>query len=78
MTRKTLLEELVKLSAAERLLLAQDLWDTVAADPEAVTLSPAQQQELARRFADLKDRIERGEAAGSAWSDVKTRIRRGA
>jgi putative addiction module component (TIGR02574 family) len=31
---KSLLAELLKLSPAERIQLAQDLWDSVAASPE--------------------------------------------
>ena len=47
------LSELFKLSAAERVQLAQDLWDSVAAEPaQAPFLSQSQMDEIDRRLAD--------------------------
>ena len=41
-----------KLSLEERIRLAQDLWDSVAADPEfEARLSPAEAAEIDRRMA---------------------------
>lgn len=41
-----------KLSLDERIRLAQDLWDSVAADPEfQVRVSPAEAAEIDRRIA---------------------------
>lgn len=77
MTRKTLLEELESLSAAERILLAQDLWDSVAADPEAWELTPAQRRELTRRLRAFRDRRGKGPAGGATWKQVRSRIQRG-
>jgi len=78
MTRKTLLEGLVELSAAERIMLAQDLWDSVASDPDAWELTAAQKRELARRLKSMRARVSDGEASGSSWKQVKSRIRRSA
>jgi putative addiction module component (TIGR02574 family) len=59
------------LSPAEKLLLVQDLWDDLAATPEAVPVHDWQKQELARRKANLlKD-----PASGLAWEEVKRRVR---
>jgi putative addiction module component (TIGR02574 family) len=58
------------LSAAERILLAEDLWDSVTADQDAPPLSPAQQQELQRRL----DAANRGETTYFSWLDVKRRL----
>ena len=45
------LAELRKLSVAERIQLAEDLWDSIALDPAAVPgLTDAQRQELQRRL----------------------------
>jgi putative addiction module component (TIGR02574 family) len=60
------------LSPAERILLAEDLWDSVAAEQDVPPLTPEQQEELERRLA-LADR---GEMAYSPWQDVKRRLTR--
>jgi putative addiction module component (TIGR02574 family) len=39
-----------RLSAAERVLLAEDLWDSVAENPDAVPLTDAQRAELDHRL----------------------------
>jgi putative addiction module component (TIGR02574 family) len=44
------LSELLKLSPAERIQLAQDLWDSLTED-EAPALTPEQLEELERRLA---------------------------
>lgn len=77
MTRKALLQELAKMSSAERILLAQDLWDSVADDPDAIELSPAQQKELDRRMKAYQARKTAGKKSGSSWSAVKRRVRKG-
>jgi putative addiction module component (TIGR02574 family) len=76
MVRETLLKELTNLSSSERILLAQDLWDSVADDPEAWTLSPTQRRELDRRLRAFRGRVARGQSAGSSWPAVKRRVRR--
>ena len=44
--------ELLKLSEAERIQLAQDLWDSIPAASAALTLTDEQRQELERRLAE--------------------------
>jgi putative addiction module component (TIGR02574 family) len=41
-----------RLSVAERIALVQAIWDSIAADPDAVPLTDAQRQELERRADD--------------------------
>ena len=43
-----------RLSVAERIALVQEIWDSIAATPEAVPLTDAEKQELDRRLADLE------------------------
>jgi putative addiction module component (TIGR02574 family) len=43
------LDELLQLSVAERLQLVQDLWDSIAADSDAIPVTEGQRRELARR-----------------------------
>lgn len=47
-----ILSELLKLSEAERIQLAQDLWDSIPADSDAIALSPEQLQEMEERLAE--------------------------
>ena len=58
------------LSLAERIQLAEDLWDSVAAETGELPLSAAQKAELERRLADL----ERDPGAGEPWEVVRARI----
>jgi putative addiction module component (TIGR02574 family) len=59
-----------KLSVAERIQLAEDLWDSVAAETGGLPLSAAQKAELDRRLADL----ERDPGAGEPWDVVRARL----
>ncbi len=60
------------LSPAEKLQLVEDLWDDLAATPEAVPVHDRQKQELARRKANLL----KNPASGLAWQEVKRGVRR--
>ncbi|MDZ7378813.1 MAG: addiction module protein [candidate division KSB1 bacterium] len=59
------------LSPSEKLQLVEDLWDDLAAPPEAVPVQDWHKEELARRKANLM----RNPASGLTWEDVKHRIR---
>ena len=59
-----------RLTPAERILLAEDLWDSVTAEQDVPPLTPAQQEELQRRLAAA----DRGEMTYSSWQDVKRRL----
>jgi putative addiction module component (TIGR02574 family) len=59
------------LSPAEKLQLVEDLWDDLAATPEAVPVHDWQKQELARR----KTNLLKSPASGLAWEEVKRRVR---
>jgi putative addiction module component (TIGR02574 family) len=59
------------LSPSEKLQLVEDLWDDLAATPEAVPVHDWQKQELARRKANLL----RIPASGLEWQEVKRRVR---
>ena len=64
-------EELFKLSAAERLELVEELWDSIADDDEALTLTDEQREDLERRLAEAD-----ADPTGSApWGEVRERIR---
>ena len=59
-----------KLSVAERIQLAEELWDSVAAETGDLPLSASQKAELERRLADL----ERDPGAGEPREVVCVRI----
>ena len=59
------------LSPSEKLQLVEDLWDDLAATPEAVPVHDWQKEELARRKANLMQ----NQASGLTWEEVKQRVR---
>jgi len=66
---KPLLQELLKLSPAERIELAQELWDSIAPN-DMPPLSEAQKQEIDRRIAEH----ERDPSRASSWDEVQARL----
>jgi putative addiction module component (TIGR02574 family) len=62
-----------RLSVAERILLVEELWDSIAATPEAVTLTEAHERDLERRLDAYRDDPK----AGSPWEEVKARLQKG-
>jgi len=63
--------EIAQLSTAERIQLVTDIWDTIAAYPEATSLSEAQTQELDQRLAAYYQNPQ----VGSTWQQVQQRVR---
>jgi len=61
------LSQFLHLSPTERIQLAQDLWDSVAANPEQVETTPEQLAELESRLMELDENPE----AGEPWNQVK-------
>jgi putative addiction module component (TIGR02574 family) len=67
---KALLQELMQLSPAERLELAQDLWDSVGPE-ELPPLTPDQEKEIDRRLAEH----EKDPSRAIPWEEVRARLR---
>jgi putative addiction module component (TIGR02574 family) len=59
------------LSPSEKLQLVEDLWDDLAAMPEAVPIHDWQKRELARR----KGNLAKHPASALGWEEVKRRVR---
>lgn len=59
------------LSIAERILLAEELWDSVAAHPENLPVSQEHLEELKRRIT-LSDSGQMG--ASEPWEIVRDRL----
>lgn len=59
------------LSPSEKLQLVEDLWDDLAATPEAVPVYDWQKEELERRKANLIN----NPASGLTWEEIKRRVK---
>ena len=66
------IKDVLTLTPAERILLVEEIWDSLSSHPEAVELTQAQRDELDAR---LKAH-EQDPSVGSSWQDVKKRIGR--
>ncbi len=60
-----------QLTVAQRILLVEEIWDSIPDEADALPLSDAQKQDLQRRLATY----EADPKAGSSWEAVKTRLR---
>lgn len=69
--RSPLLSELLKLSEAERIQLAQDLWDSIPADSDVLAPSAEQIEEWHRRLAEH----EADPASAIPWEEVRAGLR---
>jgi putative addiction module component (TIGR02574 family) len=69
MQRAELWSELMKLTPAERIELAQDLWDSIAQN-ELPPLTDDEKEELDRRYAEhLRD-----PSTAITWEELKARL----
>jgi putative addiction module component (TIGR02574 family) len=74
MDLKTVIDEVGSWSVEDRLRLIEEVWDSVAAAPEAVVLTETQKQDLGRRLDLYRDNPK----AGALWDEVKARLQGGA
>jgi len=63
--------DLLHLSVAERIQLAEDLWDSIASQPEAFELTGEQRAEIDRRLAEHESNPE----SAIPWEEVRARLR---
>jgi putative addiction module component (TIGR02574 family) len=70
MVAKTLLDDVLSLSVADRRELVEHLWESLQADPNAIHLTEEQADALDRRAAEM----DRDPTLGSSWEDVKARV----
>ena len=59
-----------RLRVAERILLVEEIWDSIAAEAHAVEVPQAYKEELDRRL----EAYRQDPTAGSSWDDVKQRL----
>ncbi|WP_029918828.1 addiction module protein [Nevskia soli] len=66
--------EFAKLSVAERIQLAEDLWDSIAQDaPEALSLDQAKLAEIERRLREH----DADPSTAVAWEQLRTELFKG-
>jgi putative addiction module component (TIGR02574 family) len=65
--------DILKLSVSERILLVEDIWDSIADAPDPIALSRAQELELDARL----EAYHKNPTEGSPWATVRDRIRSG-
>ena len=63
-------EEIAELSVAERVQLAEDIWDSIAADPASLPITEAQKLELDRRLSTFEAEPSRTQP----WSEVRSKL----
>ena len=61
--------DILELSVPERILLVEDIWDSIVSVPEAVPLTNKQREEMDRRL----DFYHKNPMAGSPWEEVKNK-----
>jgi putative addiction module component (TIGR02574 family) len=59
------------LSVAERILLVEEIWDSISPEVTEIPFTEAQRQDLQRRVAAY----EANPKDGSSWEEVKARLR---
>jgi len=69
------IQEILKLSIPERILLVETIWDSIVLDerlkPEDLPLTEAQKTEILQRLRDY----EEGESKTYTWEEVKSFIK---
>ena len=70
MVRSVLPARMENLSVAERILLVEEIWDSIAAEQHSVEVTDAQRDELGRRM----DAYQQSPDQGSHWEDARRRI----
>ena len=68
----TQLSDILRLSVAERIQLAEDIWDSIAAAPEAVPVTDEQKRELDRRL----QAHARNPDESISWDELKRKARK--
>ena len=62
--------DILEMTVSERIQLVEDIWDSIAECPEAVSLTDSQKAELDRRL----DAYHEDSQTASPWAVVRERI----
>jgi len=66
-----ILDDVLKLSVSERILMVEAIWDSIAESDEHIGLSEETKQMLDERLENHQNHPDKG----SNWNDVKARIK---
>ncbi len=66
--------KLQELPVEERIRIVEDLWDSIAADQEALRLTTEQKAELDRRLDAYESNGDRGRLASDVVADVRRKL----
>jgi putative addiction module component (TIGR02574 family) len=66
--------KLQELPVEERIKLVEDLWDSIAADQQAMPLTAEQKDELDRRLDAYKTDKNRGRLAADAVAEIRHKL----
>ena len=66
--------KLRELPLDERIKLVEDLWDSIAADQQALPLTPEQRAELDRRLDAFEEDKNRGQLADEAIAEIRRQL----
>lgn len=65
------LSKILELSVAQRILIVEEIWDSIVADsPESVPLVESQKKELDKRLNSYQE----NPGTGTSWNKVKEKI----
>ena len=67
---KSQVDEILALSARDRLQVVGQIWDSIAASPEEIPLTVSQRKDLDRRRREHR----RDPSAAKTWSEIKNRL----
>ena len=70
--KKNTVAEILKLPVSQRILLVEDIWDSIVEVPQEVSLTDQQCQELDKRLEAYRQNPQKG----SPWNKVKARIKK--
>jgi putative addiction module component (TIGR02574 family) len=70
----TELKDILEMSVAERIQLVEDIWDSIAAVPDSLSLTDAERLELDRRL----EAYTLNPTEGISWDELKKKVRKSA
>ena len=68
--KKVDISKIFELSVTQRILIVQEIWDSVAKNPESIPLTEEQKKELDKRLAAYL----KTPGQGKSWLEVKNSI----
>lgn len=67
----SLVAEALKYDISERILIVEDIWDSIAGSPDALPVTEVQKQELDKRLKAYHENPD----AGTPWEEIKKNIK---